>query len=62
MLDDPNTIMKFKEIIFTLIEISKKTGITDIDELGKIANISEEDILAISSLRDIYEKRLVRRR
>ena len=62
LLEDPNIAINFKEIIFALIEISKKTGITDIDELGKIANISEEDILAISSLRDIYEKRLVRRR
>lgn len=62
LLEDPNIAINFKKIIFALIEISKKTGITDIDELGKIANISEEDILAISSLRDIYEKRLVRRR
>lgn len=62
LLEDPNIAINFKEIIVALIEISKKTGITDIDELGKIANISEEDILAISSLRDIYEKRLVRRR
>ena len=62
LLDDPNTIMKFKEIIFTLIEISKKTGITDISELGKIANVNGDDIYAISNIYDMYKSRLVRRR
>lgn len=61
-LEDPNKVIDFKEIIFPLIEAAKETGITDINELGKITNAKEEDIYAISKMKNNYEKRLVKHR
>lgn len=60
-LEDPNIILKYLEQVNILSDLYIKTGITDIQELGKLINLKEQDIEKINQIKDTYEKCLVRK-
>lgn len=60
MLDDPNRIMLFKDVIALINESGETSDFVDICELGKKLGVPDDVIKEIVKIKDVYEKRLIK--
>ena len=60
MLMDPNAVIKYFEQIEILRNFYNETGITDIYELGEMANIPLEILERIDQFKTNYERCLIK--